>query len=49
MEREWTERKYHVQDNAAAELKDVKNYLTQINYLNYYFVVHIPNLIAQGG
>ena len=24
MERKWTERKYHVQDNAAVELKDVK-------------------------
>ena len=26
MERKWRERKYHVQDNAAVELKDVKNY-----------------------
>ena len=26
MERKWTERKYHVQDNAAVELKDVKMY-----------------------
>ena len=24
MERKWTERKYHVQDNEAVELKDVK-------------------------
>ena len=24
MERKWTERKYHVQDNASVELKDVK-------------------------
>ena len=26
MERKWTERKYHVQDNALVELKDVKMY-----------------------
>ena len=26
MERKWKERKYHVQDNAAVELKDVKMY-----------------------
>ena len=26
MERKWTERKYHVQDNALVELKDVKIY-----------------------
>ena len=26
MERKWTERKYHVQDNASVELKDVKIY-----------------------
>ena len=26
MERKWTEIKYHVQDNAAVELKDVKMY-----------------------
>ena len=26
MKRKWTERKYHVQDNASVELKDVKMY-----------------------
>ena len=26
MKRKWTERKYHVQDNADVELKDVKMY-----------------------
>ena len=26
MERKWTERKYHIQDNASVELKDVKMY-----------------------
>ena len=26
MEIKWTERKYHVQDNSAVELKDVKMY-----------------------
>ena len=26
MERKWTERKYHIQDNAEVELKDVKMY-----------------------
>ena len=31
MERKWTERKYHVQDNALVELKDVKCIVTQIN------------------
>ena len=47
--RKWTERKYHVQDNASVELKDVKFIATQINFQNYYFVVHIPNLMAQEG
>ena len=26
MERKWTERKYHVQENTSVELKDVKMY-----------------------
>ena len=50
MERKWTEIKYHVQDNSAGELKDVKIYtVTEINFPAYHFLVHIPNLMAQGG
>ena len=32
MERKWTERKYHVQDNALVELKDVKMYFNTNNF-----------------
>ena len=49
MEIKWIERKYHVQDNAAVELKDLKFIVTQINSQNYPFVFHIPNRMAQGG
>ena len=49
METKWTERNYHVQDNAAVELKDVNIYCSTINSHNYYFLVHIPNLMAQEG
>ena len=47
MERKWTEIKYHVQDNAAVELKDVRCIVTQNNSQDYYFLVHIPNLMVQ--
>ena len=38
MEIKWTERKYHVQDNAAVELKDVKMYCNtnQFPELSFY-------------
>ena len=49
MERKWTERKYHVQDNALVELKYVKCIVTQINSQHYPFVFHIPNFMAQRG
>ena len=49
MEIKWTERKYHVQDNADVELKDMKFTVIQINSQHYPFVVHIPKLMAQGG
>ena len=48
MNRKWTEREYHVQDNADVEHKDVKCTVTQINSQHYPFVVHIPNLMVQG-
>ena len=37
MERKWTERKYHVQDNAAVELKDVKIYCNTNQFLSLPF------------
>ena len=49
MERKWTEIKYHVQDNASVELKDVKCIVTQINSQHYPSVVQIPSLMVQGG
>ena len=49
MERKWTERKYQVQDNATVELKYLKYIVTQISFQNYYYLVHITNLMAQGG
>ena len=33
MKRKWTERKYHVQDNASVELKDVKMYCNTNQFL----------------
>ena len=38
MERKWTERKYHVQDNSAVELKDVKMYCNRNQFpeLSFY-------------
>ena len=48
-ERKWTERKYHDQDIEFLELKDVKMYCTKINSQQYPSLVHIPNLMAQGG
>ena len=48
MNRKWTERKYHIQDNADVELKNVKCTIIQINSQHYPFVVHIPNLMVQG-
>ena len=49
MEIKWTERKYHVQDNSAVEIKDVKNYCNTNQFPALPPVVHIPNLMAQGG
>ena len=37
MERKRTERKYHVQDNASAELKDVKMYCNKNQFLALLF------------
>ena len=37
MERKWTERKYHIQDNAAVELKDVKMYCKKNQLLELSF------------
>ena len=33
MNRKWTERKYHVQDNAVVEIKDVKMYCNTNQFL----------------
>ena len=47
MERKWTDRQYHVQDNDDVAHQDGGIVLTQVNSQNYYFVVHIPKLIVQ--
>ena len=49
MKKKWTERKYHVQDNYAVELKYVKMYCNTNQFTALPFVVHILNLMAQGG
>ena len=49
MEIKWTDRQYHVQDNSDVVHQDVKFFVTQINSQHYHFMVHIPNLMAQGG
>ena len=49
MERKRIEIKYHFQENALVELKDVKMYCKKINSQHYPSVVHIPNLMAQEG
>ena len=48
MERKWTDRYYHVKDNADVEQKYMKMYSKKINSQNYHFVVHIPKLMAEG-
>ena len=49
MERKYTDRQYHVQDNAAVEQQYVKIYCNTSHSHNYFFMVHIPNLMAQRG
>ena len=49
MERKWTDRKYHIQDNDDFTHQDVKCIVTQNNSQHYRLVVHIPNLMAQEG
>ena len=49
MKRKWTERNYHVQDNASVELKDVKIYCNTNQSQHYPSVVHIPNFMVQRG
>ena len=49
MDLKWTERKYHVKDNTAVELKHVRIYCNKKNSQNYPSMVHITNLVAQGG
>ena len=49
MERKWIDRQYHVQDNADFANQEVKMYCKKSNPQNYHFVVHITNLMAQGG
>ena len=49
MERKWTETQYHVQNNADVELKDVKMYCNTNQFPELSFLVHIPNLMVQGG
>ena len=45
MEKKWTERKYHVQDNVSVELKDVKiycntNQLPELTFCGPYYKPH---------
>ena len=48
MERKW-KKKYHVHDDATVELKDVKMYCNTNQFPSLSFMVHISNLMAQGG
>ena len=47
--RKWTDREYHVQDNADVAHKDVKFIVIPTNSQHYHFVVHIQSLMDQGG
>ena len=47
--RKWTDREYHVQDNADVAHKDVKFIVIPTNSQHYHFVVHIQSLMEQGG
>ena len=49
MERKWTDRQYHVQENDAVVHKYMKYIVTQINYQHYHLVAHIPNIMVQEG
>ena len=43
MNRKWTERKYHVQDNADVELKDVKMYCNKNQFPTLPFCGNVGN------
>ena len=47
MESKWTVIQYHIKDNTAVELKDVKMYCNTNQFPELPFLVHIPNLKAQ--
>ena len=49
MERKWTDRQYNVQDNADVSHEYVKMYCNTNQFPALPSVVHIPNLMAQGG
>ena len=49
MERKYTDRKYHVKYNAAVEHQDLNIYCNTNQFPELSFVVHILNLMAQGG
>ena len=49
MERKWTDRDYHVQDNADVARKYVKIYCNTKKFPALPFLVHITNLMAQEG
>ena len=44
----WTDREYHVQDNAGVAHKDVKYIVIPTNSQHYHIVVHIQSLMKQG-
>ena len=47
--RKFTDREYHVQDNADVAHKDLKMYFNKTNYQHYHFVFHIQSLLEKGG
>ena len=49
MEIKWIDTQYHVQYNADVAQQDVKMYFKNINSQHYHFMVHIPDLMEQGG
>ena len=49
MERKWTDRQYHVQDNCDVAHQYVRMYCNTNKFPEISFLVLITNLMAQGG
>ena len=49
MERKWTDKEYHIKDNADIEHKHMKMCCNRNQFPALPFCVHIPKIMAQGG